>query len=696
MQQIFPGVWKLTLGVPEPITPVSQRHKAPAEAAFKNLSQPPNCPISETTITGKRTRRGYSVRLPLAAEEQVYGLGLQLLSFNQRQRKKTLRVNSDPRVDLGDSHAPVPFYVTTAGYGVLIDTARYATFYFSTSVPQPDLTDTSTTDASHPAVPAGSTPEEEYVRVTPDRGSPVLVDIPSAAGVDVYIFAGPGMRQAVQRYNLFSGGGCLPPRWGLGVWYRVFSTFDQTQILDMADSLRQDGLPCDVLGLEPGWQSHFYSCSFVWSSAIPDPAALVRQLSESHFHTNLWTHVFTHPTSPIYDALRPYCGDFEVWGGLVPDLITPQARQILGDHFAREHADLGVSGYKLDECDNSDYNVTHWSFPEMSEFPSGADGEQMHSLIGLQFQHMVDDIYRLRDLRTYGDVRSSHALAAPYPFVLYSDLYDHKDFIRGLVNSGFSGLLWTPEVRDAASDEDLIRRLQTVVLSPQAQINAWYIKNPPWKQWRRIENNDGQFLADWPALQAVCRKILELRMALIPYLYAAYYRYYLEGLPPFRALVMDYPDDPNTFAIDDQFLLGDRLLAAPVSAGETQRSIYLPQGDWFDFWSGKSYIGGQAFDLDVPLDIIPLFVKSGALLPLAHPTPHTADPASLTLDVRVFGDGILPFTLYEDDGLTLAHEQGAYNRVTLTWDPGAQTGSLQRSGAFSGPQYTIAAWKPSV
>ncbi len=82
-------------------------------------------------------------------------------------------------------------------------------------------------------------------------------------------------------------------------------------------------------------------------------------------------------------------------------------------------------------------------------------------------------------------MRSSGAFAAPYPFVLYSDLYDHRQFIRALVNAGFSGLLWCPEVRDAASEEDLIRRLQSVVFSPLAMVNAWYIRNPPWKQIER-------------------------------------------------------------------------------------------------------------------------------------------------------------------------------------------------------------------
>src|SRR5207244_4842647 len=118
-----------------------------------------------------------------------------------------------------------------------------------------------------------------------------------------------------------------------------------------------------------------------------------------------------------------------------------------------------------------------WAFPNLSTFPSGCDGEQMHALFGLRYQHALLEQFNKRNRPTYGLVRSSGALAAPYPFVLYSDLYDHRQFIRGLVTSSFSGLLWCPEVRDAKTPGDLIRRLQSVVFSPLAMINAWSIKN---------------------------------------------------------------------------------------------------------------------------------------------------------------------------------------------------------------------------
>jgi len=267
----------------------------------------------------------------------------------------------------------------------------------------------------------------------------VMVEIPGADGVDIYLFAGPRMSEAVQRYILFSGGGCLPPRWGLGPWYRCHGDFDQQQVLEFAEAFRREQIPCDVIGLEPGWQSHSYSCSYVWSDKFPDPEAMLSKLAAEHYQVNLWTHLFTHPSSPIYSALRDHAGDYEVWGGLVPDLLQPEARQLIAGHFTRAHVAIGVSGYKMDECDNSDFIYTPWSYPELSVFPSGIDGEQMHSLMGVQCMELIDGIYRARNQRAYHEVRSAHALVSPYPFVLYSDLYQHKDFIRGVANSGFSG-----------------------------------------------------------------------------------------------------------------------------------------------------------------------------------------------------------------------------------------------------------------
>ena len=682
-QEVHPGVWKFTFGTPEAITPTSTRHYPPVADGLRKL---PAVTTSPVTPTGAQSKRGYLVKLPLASGEIVYGLGLQLQSFIQRGLKKKLRVNADPRIDSGDSHAPVPFYVTTQGYGVLVDTARYATFYCG-----------STRHVGEPASSAGSAnpsgPSAENLPAAyRDRGmgekGEVLVEIPEAGGVDVYVFGGPNMRAAVQRYNLFSGGGALPPRWGLGLWYRCDGRSNQQEVLKMGSDLRAHRIPCDVLGLEPGWQSHAYSCTFVWSDKFPKPGEMVQQLGASHYKVNLWEHAYTNPASPLYPQLKNHSGDFAVWGGLAPDFIQKEARQAFGDFHDREHIALGVSGYKLDECDNSDFTGS-WSFPELSKFPSGADGEQMHSLFGQRYADAIQAPFDRRKTRTYGLIRSAGALAAPYPYALYSDLYDHAEFVRGVAQIGFCGLLWTPEVRDAQTDVELIRRLQSVVLSPLALINAWYIRNPPWMQVHAGDNNAGKLDPNWERTEAQCRSVIELRMKLVPYLHAAFVRYHREGMPPFRALVMDYPEDSMTWSIDDQFLVGESLLVAPVVGAATEREVYLPEGVWYDYWSGKRYEGKQKLKIAAPLEQIPLFVKSGTLLPLAQPTLHTADPASYRLTAYVYGTGSATSSVYEDEGSSPV----ALTEMRLNWDASRKAGSVHREGPPPSPHYEVIEWK---
>lgn len=687
-EQVAPGVWRIRLGTPEAATPATLSHHAPATEAMANLPSVANCPITASDILAHTSTRGFVMTLPLGDTEQVYGLGLQLLSLNQRGKKKTLRVNSDPTADLGDSHAPVPFYVTTAGYGVLVDTARYATFYFGSTKPRRAGNDVA-------AQETGTLTTENNVPVYKTAGANcVEVEVPGAEGVDIYIFAGPAILDAVKRYNLYSGGGPLVPRWGLGVWYRPIGKATDADATKIADDLRSSGVPCDVIGLEPGWQSHSYSCSYVWDGAkFPDPAGFVKGLTDRNFRVNLWTHVFTNPASPVYKDLEPLSGDHEVWGGLIPDLVDEKARCIIGNQHERDHISIGVSGYKLDECDNSDFISSPWSFPETTQFPSGLDGEQMHSLFGLNYQEALDSLFRRRNQRSFHLVRNSHAFASPYPFVLYSDLYKHRDFVRGVATCGFSGLLWTPEVRHGDSEEDLVRRIQAAVFSPMALVNAWYIASPPWKQWVAEKNNAGQFLENWQAVEDRCRRIFELRMRFLPYLYSAFATYRLEGTPPFRALVLDYPEDPAVHNIDDQYMMGDRVMVAPVISGDQSRDVYIPDGHWRYFWTGEFIPGGQTIHVTPSLDEIPVYVKHDCVLPLARITLHTDDPASFDIIVRVYGDGSLPATLFEDDGQTFAFDQGAFNRVTVGWDEEADDGIFERVGSTECPEYKIVKWE---
>ena len=292
LDEVAAGVWRIRFGEPEKLTPVTfQEHPAAAErpggpgavraTAAENRGHrlpPQRTRHRHRTAAGRR-------RTALRPGHEPEGVSVQ---GRQEDRPRQRRPD---RTVLGDSHAPAPFYVSTRGYGVYVDTARYASFYFGNLYAVRERV---------AAKPAGGGP------LGPDRGrctarrssgrSWWASTCPAARGVDVYVFGGPDMRHAVQRYNLFSGGGCLPPMWGLGVWYRASTELGQQEVLNFLQEFRQRHIPCDVFGLEPGWHSHAYPCSFVWNpGTIPIPTGCSARRSQQGYKLNLWEHGFTHP-----------------------------------------------------------------------------------------------------------------------------------------------------------------------------------------------------------------------------------------------------------------------------------------------------------------------------------------------------------------------------------------------------------------
>lgn len=690
---IAPGIWKIHLGETEKFTPTYFRTAPVDQPGLKDLPAAGPMPLAAEQIAFQVSNRGCTVRLPMTVDESIYGFGLSTKLFDMTQtaagqtgRRVFLKPTDHPENDLGESHAPVPFYVSSRGYGVFVDTARFTSFYTGNASP-----------IGAPAEANNGVAKQsvsELYRPQEKRTKSMLVEIPAAQGVDVYIFAGPAALDAVKRFNLFSGGGCVPPLWGLGVQYRGDGRFGAEESLKVAGQIRAEHIPCDVWGVEPGWQTKTYSCSFVWkTNKFTDPDDFIRQMHRQDFHLNFWEHAFTHPSSPMYAALQPWAGDYAVWGGLVPDFASANGRQIFLAQNRRALFDKGVDGVKLDECDDQPDSATPWSFPAASKFPSGLDGEQMHSLFGLLYQQTMLKPYMEKSLRTWGLVRNSQALAAPLPYVLYSDSYDHRCYVRGLVNEGFSGLLWTPEVRDAASVEDLYRRVETVVFSPEALINCWYIKNPPWMQIDKEKNNRNEWMPDHQQVTDGIRKLLELRMSFVPYLYSAFNEYHRHGTPPIRALVLDWPDDSAVRAIDDQYMFGASVMVAPLFAGEVKRTVYLPPGDWFDFWTHERIAGGRSIEATNGLGQPPLFVKANRLLPLARPVESIQTNTCFEITVHGFGVKSADCVLYEDDGISSAFEQGDQKQIRLHWD--GQGHSEKTTGRHAGPaRYQITGWQP--
>ena len=694
IESVAPGIWRLHFGNPEMFVPTHFRSAPVNSAGLKAMASPRSMPLDRAKILFRVSDRGCSLLLPLDPGESIYGFGLNTKLFDMTQvkghqagRRVFLKPTDSPENELGESHAPAPFYVSAKGYGVFVDTARFASFYTGDVSPAGEPVETEAAETQ------ASTSTTELYRARTRRVRRMLVDVPTAKGLDIYVFSGPTMLDAVERYNLFSGGGAVPPLWGLGVQYRGYAKFGADETLALAARLRTAHIPCDVWGVEPGWQSKTYSSSFVWNTShFPDPDVFLGKMRAMGYRLNFWEHAFTHPSSPIYDELKPWSGNYLVWNGLVPDFATAEGRKIFLKQNNAALFDRQVEAVKLDECDYQPESATPFSFPLASAFPSGLDGEQMHSLFGLLYQQTMLEPFHEKGLRTWGLVRNSHGMASSLPYVVYSDSYDHHCYVRGLVNEGFSGLLWTPEVRDAGSIEDLYRRIETVIFSPDALINAWFIKNLPWDQVNREKNNRDEIMPERQTVTDSVRRLLQLRMSFIPYLYTAFNEYHSTGKPPVRAMVLDWPGDPAVRQIDDQFLFGDSVLVAPMFAGQSQRPVYLPAGDWCDFWTHVKYSGGTTITATNGVEQIPLFVKSGTLLPLAAPVEFVKPDTCFDITVNIVGDKPVDFTLYEDDGTTTSYNTGAQNQLRLHADGGNR--SAVRNGDYNGPQrFKIIGWK---
>ncbi|MFZ4507408.1 MAG: TIM-barrel domain-containing protein [Fimbriimonas sp.] len=636
-KQVAPGVWKGVVGRKDEPTLLSAAVAKPSLEALRELGSK-----GETALQPFLSSRGgvasdfASVRIPLGADEKLYGLGLQMEGSNRRGGVYHLRV--DHYASGNDRlHAPVPLYVSSRGYAVLFDTSRPCSIYMGVG---------NRVDGHNPAARDRNT-DPAWDAQPPSEVVEASVQGP---GLTVYLFEGPTPMNAMQRYNLFCGGGALPPRWSLGFWHRTPSLATQAAVESEVAEFHKRGFPIDVLGLEPGWQSASYPCTFEWSKErFPNPASLVSSLSKDHVHVNLWTNPYVSEKSPIYSALTKEYGSHMVWLGPAPDLSMPAASKTIRDFFTREHLDIGVSGYKVDEIDGFD----NWLWPDHATFPSGLSGIRMRQVYGLLWQRELDAMFRKSGKRTFGLVRGSNAGASRFPFAIYSDTYDLHQYITGMASTGFSGVMWCAEARDAENGEEWVRRLQTAAVSHIAQLNAWASGTKPWS---------------YPGFDDPVKAAMLFRTRLTPYLYTAFAQYHRQGTPVIRPMALVDGGEET-----DQFLLGDDILVAPMEGKMKSRRVRLPKGNWYEFGSGKLVGNGTVVEIAPSLMEMPVFVRDGALLPTLSDDARnsTMSPQSRVV-VRYYGSAPGAGWLYDDDGETYAFEKGDFGLHRLSLDSTGQ------------------------
>lgn len=647
---VAPGIWKGSVGTPESYNLLTASGAKPAIDRLNGMGDA-SFPFEKQEITAKLTDGKTYLRFPLEMKEQIYGFGLNFQTVHQRGKILKLHVDHFGGKDNGRTHAPTPFYVSSNGYGVFVNSARYLDVYAGTAVkregknvPQAKDRNTDKTWSSRPY----------------SDGVEILVP---AEGVEFYVFAGPKPLDAIRRYNLFNGGGVLPPRWGLGFTQRVRTLFTSADVEAEVKAFADKGFPLDYIGLEPGWQSKSYPCTFEWDKGrFPEPASFVKSLLDKGVRVNLWTNPYVSPQASIYNSIKPYTADRTVWLGAIPDLTMPQARDILFSQLKKSQLDIGVSGYKFDEVDGYD----HYLWPDVTTFPSGKSAEQMRQTYGLLVQRYSAEMYHERNQRTFGLVRGSNGGASSFPYVIYNDYYNHEDFITALINSGFAGVLWTPEARASKTEEEWLRRMQSVVFSPMAMINAWSSGTKPWT---------------YPNVEKQVKDVALLRMQMMPYWYSEFAKYHFQGTPPFRAMNLEdgynadvktevkstnLEDNPYVEAVNkevkDQYMAGEYLLVAPMFAGKETRTVILPKGKWFDFYTGEFAGDGEVITITPGLDKIPVYVKDGGVIPMGPALMHAPKSTEkIDLEIRYYGSKPGKYMLYDDDGETFNYEKGAFS-----------------------------------
>ena len=654
-KEVQNGVWHTSIGEKQDITLLKAAEIETNIEALNKLSKQ-SFPLDKSKINAEVIDGKTYLRFPLNKEEELFGLGLNFKTHNQRGRILNLHVDHYGKSDNGRTHAPVPFYVSTEGYGVLIDAAKYVTVYAGTAI---------RVDADDKPVLRDRNSDPKWAAQPYSDAVEILVP---ANGAEVYVFGGQSMLEVVQRYNLFNGGGYLPPKWGLGFTQRVPTLYSEKDILKEVSDFEAHNFPLDFIGVEPGWQTMAYPCTFEWEETrFPDPEKFIKTLSDKGIRANLWMNPYVSPIGSLYDKVKPLSGSHTVWNGIVPDLTLDKTKRLFKEHFFKNHINIGVSGYKIDEVDGYD----NWLWPDVATFPSKTTAEEMRQVYGLLIQKMTADWFKEKNQRTYGLVRASNAGASSLPYVIYNDYYSHKDFITALINSSYIGVLWTPEVRASKSAEEWLRRMQSVCFSPMAMLNAWADGTKPWS---------------FPEVENQVRDVAQLRMQLLPYMYSAFAKYQSEGIPVFRAMHLlegfsfkskkiagnlngtDNPYAGGTVKeVRYQYMMGDAILVAPMFAGETTREVVLPKGKWYDFYTGKLVGEEEIITIKPGLDNIPLFVKDGGIVPMI-PAQNQAPKASdkLPLTIRHYGEKDSSFTLYDDDGITFNFENGEFSEVIIS------------------------------
>jgi alpha-glucosidase/alpha-D-xyloside xylohydrolase len=594
--------------------------------------------------------------------EHYYGLGQQQQGWMDL-RDHEVRCWHDYGA-LGGENVCVPFMVSNLGYGLVWD------------------------NPSKTTVQLGFNGQNAWSSEVGER-------------VSYFVIAGSSSDEIYQGYRLLTGVTQMLPRTAYGYIQSKAIYATQEQILAVAETYRRKNLPLGMMVvdfLNMTRQGNLDLDPARW----PDPAAMNRRLHAMGVDSllSVWPHF--SEGSLFYDMLdskgwlvrgrdgKPDKGWYKTIIGPNIDTTNPEAAtwfwQQIRDRYIKPY---GFDNLWMDETepDVDPANDVFWIGP----------GTRYYNVYPLFHTAAVYEGFR----RDFGDARRVMILArAAYlgaqrngTVFWSSDIAATWDMLKRSVPAGLNftatGLpYWDTDIAGFMSPAiaaDYKATRQPLIDGSDVRDTIGNYEDYPelfvrWFEWGAFqpvmrahgERKHNEVWSYGKQAEPILAKYLKLRYRLLPYTYSAAFRSYQTGAPYMRALFMDFPDDPKVTDIPDEYMYGPAFLVAPVTEqGATHRTVYLPAGcDWYNYWTNERLHGGQTIEVDAPIDVLPLFVKAGSIVPLG-PDGAGAQQTQKVVAVHVYPGADAKFTLFQDDGTSYGYERGKYTVTTLTWDESA-------------------------
>ncbi len=541
--------------------------------------------------------RSTAAALELQYDEKIFGTGESFTRLNKRGQKLVMWLRDGQGVQNYRQYKAVPFFVSSNGYGVFVHTSAPVTFDF------------------------GHDFDQHTVIYTGDE---VL---------DLFVFLGEP-KDVLTEYTALTGRSPVPPLWSFGLWMSRITYKSEAEVRDVAGKLRQYLIPADVLHLDTGWFETDWRSDYRFSSSrFDNPALMISDLLKQGFHVSLWQYTYFTPKNSLWDTLQR--GGYAVrdqGGQIAPedatlDFSNPEAVRWYQGELKRLLA-MGVGAIKADFGEGA---------PLSGLYHAGRTGWYEHNLYPVRYNKAVWEVTR----GTTGDGiiwgRSAWAGSQRYPLHWGGDAENTNSAmaatLRGGLSLGLSGFsFWSHDAGGFVdrSPRDLYRRwIAFGALTSHTRTHG----APPREPW----TYDSAFVADF-------RRAIDLKYELMPYVYAQARASSDKGWPMMRALFFEYPQDPTSWLIEDEYMFGSDLLVAPLFQEADHRTVYLPPGTWIDYQTGKPFEGGRWHDLRAGLIPIVLLVRDHAVIPHIALAQSTAAMNWREIELRVFSTDDAPAT----------------------------------------------------